>query len=351
MRITPYWTYQIAGWSLHGLVTAAIPTLYGGLRWVVVLRAIVGVLLGLTLTDRLRRHMKRAGWLRLPLRRLVLRVFAATLVISAIMVLVLLPLLLAFIPPPRAGPLSAIVAGHSATILAWCVIYLGFHYLRGVRTAEAEKWRLELAMRDTELLALRAQLNPHFLFNSLNSLRGLVAESPARAQDAITALAALLRNTLQLSRARTTTLGVELEATRNYLELEALRFEARLQYQIDIEPAALEHPVPPLLLQTVVENAVKHGIAQLPDGGIVRIAACKRNGDLHLRVTNTGTLSGDLRGGIGLTNSIERLRLLFGDRAQLAVRCSEPDEVVCEIVVPSPRSQSAFVMSPPPPAR
>ena len=160
-RMSPYWICQLVGWSSYGLLTAAIPTLYGGLRWVVVGRALVGAMLGIILTDRLRRDIRRRRWLGLPARHLIARIIAASLVIAVVMFLGVLPFLLIIIPDNRTGPLSAIMAGHLALVLVWCGIYLTVHYFRGTRAAESEKWRLQVAMRDTELLALRAQLNPH----------------------------------------------------------------------------------------------------------------------------------------------------------------------------------------------
>lgn len=333
----PYWICQLTGWSLIGLVTAAIPTLYGGLWWPVVGRAVVGAILGVVLTDQLRRHVHRRGWLRLPPAQLGPRIIVASLTIGTAMMLGVLPFLLLIIPPDRTGPFAAIFAGHVALILGWSGIYFAVHYLRGLRRAETDRWRLEVAMRDTELRALRAQLNPHFLFNSLNSLRGLVTEDSTRAQNAVTGLAALLRFALLSSRARTITLDRELEATRHYLELESLRLESRLRYHIDVEPQTLGHLVPPMLVQTLVENAIKHGIARLAEGGTVRIEARKKAHDLHIRVTNTGSL-GSLgeSSGIGLANSLERLRLIFGERAQLTLVASGPDEVSCDVVIPAP---------------
>jgi sensor histidine kinase YesM len=335
--MSPYWKCQIGGWSVMGLLAGTIPSLFGGLRWVVVGRAVVGAALGLVLTHGLRRHMRRHGWLQMPLGQLVPRVAAAGLLVAATMVLVVLPFLLVIINVPnRAGPLLAVFASHVAVVEAWLLIYIGYHQLQGVRRAEAEKWRLELAVRETELSALRSQLNPHFLFNSLNSLRGLVTEDPARAQEAITGLAGLLRHTLQLSRVATTSLDRELEATEHYLELEALRFESRLHYEIDVDERARPHSVPPMLIQTLVENAIKHGISRLPEGGAVRIEARKDCDDLHLRVTNTGTLAGSgERLGIGLANSLERLRLAFGERVRLELRQSGPNEVTCDVFIPA----------------
>jgi hypothetical protein len=336
-RMSPYWTCQLLGWSLEGLLTAAIPTLFGGLRWAVVGRAVVGAVLGIFLTDQLHRHMQRRRWLQLPPGRLIGRLIAASLTIAALIFLGVMPFLLLFIPGDRTGPFSAIFAGHVAIVLVWCGIYLTVHYLRGAREAEGERWRLQVVTRDTELRALRAQLNPHFLFNSLNSLRGLMGEDPARAQEAITGLAGLLRHALQTSRAQTVPLERELEATRHYLELEAVRFESRLRYEIDVEPRAMGHPIPPMLLQTLVENAIKHGISHLPEGGVVRIEACTTSTDLCIRVTNTGSLTHSAQQtGTGMANSLERLKLLFGDRAQLTLGSSGAGEVICTVIIPQP---------------
>jgi Histidine kinase len=330
----PYWICQLVGWSAFGLLAAAIPTLYAGMRPAVVGRALVGTVLGILLTDALRHHMRRHGWLRLPTGRLFVRITAASLAIAGLMVLGVLPFLLVIIPGDRAGPFAAIYAGHAATILVWCGIYLAVHHIRVVREGERERWRLQVAMQATELRALRAQLNPHFLFNNLNSLRALVGEDPARAQEAVTGLAGLLRYALQSSRLQTVALERELEATRHYLELEVLRFESRLQYRIDVDPEALEHQVPPMLLQTLVENAIKHGIARLPEGGSVLIEARRETTDLLIRVTNTGRLDGADPEGTGLANSQERLRLLFGDRATLSLAPTAAGEVTCTVVVP-----------------
>jgi hypothetical protein len=333
-----YWKCQVAGWSLYVLVAAGIPTLYNGPRADILGRALVGAALGVVLTHQLRRHMHRHDWLRLPVHRLAARILGASLAIAAAIVVGVAPFLARFFVTPRdPAPWTTVFLFHAFIVLGWILIYLGYHYLQGVRRAEADKWRLEVAARETELRALRAQLNPHFLFNCLNSLRGLITENPEKAQDAITGLAALLRHTLQLNRSRTTTLERELEATEHYLELEALRFESRLRYAIEVDPRAREHPVPPMLVQTLVENAIKHGIAHLPEGGTVRVEARRSAGTLHVRVTNTGRLSGSsAQRGIGLANSLDRLRLVFGDQVRLELTQSGVDEVACDVLVPSP---------------
>lgn len=341
-----YWKCQVAGWSFYGLLAAGIPTLYGGMRWTVALRAAIGIALGLLLTEQLRRFMLRRGWPALSPRRLAPRVVLAGVVVAGLMLLALLPLLLRTITAADpAGPLTTIFSIHLIFVLAWILLYLGHHNLRRVHMADAEKLRLELVVRETELSALRAQLNPHFLFNSLNSLRGLITENPARAQEAVTGLAALLRYTLRLSRARTVMLEDELEATKHYLELESLRFEHRLHYEIESNVGTRNFAVPPMLIQNLVENAIKHGISRLPQGGRVHVAVWRSPRDLHIRVTNTGTLAVDpAREGIGVTNSRKRLRLLFGDRVEFQLRQLESNEVACEVVLPIPNSQRPFTM-------
>lgn len=338
LQMSLYWKCQTAGWSLYALIGAGIPMLYGGPHWEIVGRVVLGTAAGIVLTHGLRLHIWRNAWFQLSFRRLALRVIAASVLIAAAMVLVILPFLLrVFVESDPTGPIAAVLVSYIAIVFGWILVYLGYHFLDRVRAIEREKWRLQLAMRDTELRALRAQLNPHFLFNSLNSLRGLVLEDAARAQEVITALAALLRHTLQLSRVRTTTLEQEIDATRHYLELETLRFESRLRYEIDVDESTLAQAVPPMMIQTLVENAIKHGIARLPEGGVIRITARRRSSDFLVCVSNTGTLKDpDKAHGVGLTNSLERLRLVFGESASLDLKQSRPNEVTCEIAVPSP---------------
>jgi LytS/YehU family sensor histidine kinase len=262
----------------------------------------------------------------------------ASVSIAGLMVLGVLPFLRLIIErADRAGPMAAIFASHVAIVLGWSSIYVGYHYLQGIRKAEAEKWRLQLSMREAELRALRSQLNPHFLFNSLNSLRGLIGEDPVRAREAMGGLAAFLRYTIQLSRTSMTTLEQELEATQHYLELEAVRFESRLRYAVEVDERARDHPIPPMLIQTLVENAIKHGISPLPEGGAVRVEARRRSDSLHVRVTNTGRLEERREGlGVGLKNSLERLRLVFGDGVRLELEQTGPDEVRCDVIIPAP---------------
>ena len=181
---------------------------------------------------------------------------------------------------------------------------------------------------------MQAQINPHFLFNALNGLRGLIAENPGAAQDAVTRLSQLMRYSLTQSRRATVPLSEEIEAVRDYLSIEKMRFEERLQVDWHIESGVEGLEVPPMSLQTLVENALKYGIAHLQGGGRVSVSVKREGRDLVLRVTNPGALAtGD--GGTGLANLRQRLQLTGGDLASFQLRESK-GTVTAEIRLPIP---------------
>jgi two-component system sensor histidine kinase AlgZ len=193
-----------------------------------------------------------------------------------------------------------------------------------------------VSLQQAELRLLKSQLNPHFLFNALNTVRSLIAYDPSRAQDAVTRLASTLRYTLNSSQDELVTLSQELEIVKDYLELESMRFEERLTVEIDVPAEAREVCIPVMLLQAVVENAIKHGIAELPLGGTLGIRAVLRDDALLITVENPTppTLSRAAHKGVGLRNSAERLRLLFGTRAGLELDLSHPDLAITLIRIP-----------------
>jgi LytS/YehU family sensor histidine kinase len=187
-----------------------------------------------------------------------------------------------------------------------------------------------------ELRLLKSQLNPHFLFNALNTVRSLIADDPVRAQGAVTRLANTLRYTLASGQDELVTLDQELEIVQDYLELESLRFEDRLSIDCIVTANARRVRIPVMLLQTVVENAIKHGIAALPAGGVLKIRGDVTDGMLVLEIENPRPPlppQGD-REGIGLRNAAERLRLLFGARASINVDLSQPALATIRIRIP-----------------
>jgi two-component system LytT family sensor kinase len=179
---------------------------------------------------------------------------------------------------------------------------------------------------EAELSALRAQLNPHFLFNTLTTIGQLIQEAPPRALDTLYKLTGLLRAVLKRSDGEFVTLGEEVEIVRTYLAIEGARFEERLAVTIDVPASLAELPVPPLVLQPLAENAVKHGIAPLRAGGSVLVKAAIEGDALVLTVTDSGTevpeaeLERRRGAGIGLSNLERRLERYYGNSASLAMR-------------------------------
>ena len=175
---------------------------------------------------------------------------------------------------------------------AWLCLYFFYNVFERLNRSEIERFQLMTSVKEAELRALKSQVNPHFIFNSLNSLRALIDEDPARARKAVTQLANLLRYSLQSGQLETVPFEDELGIVNDYLALEQVRHEERLRLRLDIAPEALHLPIPPMLLQTLVENAVKYGISPRPEGGEIAIVARKEGGTLRIQVSNPGEICG-----------------------------------------------------------
>jgi sensor histidine kinase YesM len=205
------------------------------------------------------------------------------------------------------------------------LLSVAFHYvlitMEDSRRAEAQVAEARVLARDAELKALKAQVNPHFLFNSLNSISALTSIDPSRARDMCVMLGDFLRLTLGLGEKTLVRFAEELELLQKYMAIEKVRFGERLKMSETIQEDSKACWLPPLLLQPLVENAVKHGIASLPEGGEVRLAAERQNGRLEIVVENSWDPDAPPRrsGGMGLKNVRHRLEARYGKDASLRV--------------------------------
>jgi two-component system, LytTR family, sensor histidine kinase AlgZ len=205
------------------------------------------------------------------------------------------------------------------------LLSVAFHYvliaMEDSRHAEAQALEARVQARDAELKALKAQINPHFLFNSLNSISALTSIDPARARDMCVLLGDFLRLTLGLGEKASVRFSEELDLLQKYMAIEKVRFGARLTMHEEIQEDSKSCLLPPLLLQPLLENAVKHGIAALPDGGEVRLAAQRQNGRLAILIENSWDPEAPPRraGGMGLKNVQRRLEARYGKDASLLV--------------------------------
>lgn len=330
-----YWICQAVGWGGFTLYTLVAYVIFVTERWEVMVSiiAIDGVLCP-ALTHALREWIYRHEWTELSRQRLLPRALGATVVLATGVAGLVLAVA-AVIPDNEGFNATGAFWMFVAFVWAfagWLLIYFAVH---ARRRYDARDLQLTLDTRNAQLDLLRAQVNPHFLFNCLNSLRALIAENPERASSMVTSLSDLLRYSLQSDRMHTVSLAEEMDIVDEYVSLERVRFEERLRFERALDPSALGARVPPMLVQTLVENAVKHGIADLPGGGVVRMSAETRDRRVTISVINTGTIRGPHNDrGHGLRNSIERLRLLYGDGASFTLT-DVSGQTVATVTLPS----------------
>ncbi|MEO6218940.1 MAG: histidine kinase [Ginsengibacter sp.] len=220
-------------------------------------------------------------------------------------------------------------------ISLWLLIYMVWHYLERNRKDELDKLNLEKTVKELELNTIKSHINPHFIFNSLNSIRALVDENPERARSAITELSNILRSSMQVEKMETVPLHKELDIVRDYLALEQMRFEERLKIEMDIDEDTLEQPVPPMMLQTLVENAIKHGISKKIDGGTVRVISRFTNDHFELIVQNSGILEDQpFDEGFGLKSTRDRLKFLYKTNSDFQIQNINGNKVEAKISMP-----------------
>jgi two-component sensor histidine kinase len=325
-----YWLCQLAGWGAYALLaTVSFGPLAPAEFSKIVAINIWAALCGLTLSHGWRAFVKRRGWftatVRLPWGRLIACILLLGLLQTALVSLGF------FVTRPSFGVrsidsfsnwswLPQAVLTWVAIFSVWTTIYSYVLSNRRAKRIESEALRFEVLAKDAELRALQAQINPHFFFNSLNSVRALIYESPDAAAKMVDQLAALMRYTLSSGNKTTVDLSDELDAVRAYLAIEKIRFEERLRPVFNVEPDLDDVQIPPMSLQTLVENAVKYGVERNPAGSEIRITIKSLPDVVNIEVANRGALvrltdSTQL----GLENSRKRLALLNHDGSHLTL--------------------------------
>jgi len=315
------------------------------------------ILQGLLLTHYSRPLIRRWGWLQLGWSALLPRVLVLAFVMSLAWTAIGYGYIYGVLGEPWQSTkltmkLGMIASTLNGTLLfcGWFSLYFIYHTFERLRRMQLEQLRLAASVKEAELRALKSQVNPHFLFNSLNSLRALIDEDAPRARESVTRLANMLRYSLQSGQQETVPLEEEIRIVEDYLALEMIRHEDRLRVRWSVEDEARALSVPPMLLQTLVENAVKYGISTRREGGEVSIAAALDGSDLHIRVSNPGDLSSPpspaaaragSSTGVGLRNASERLQLLFGDRARLSLAAGPAGCVTAHVLIPTSPARSS----------
>jgi LytS/YehU family sensor histidine kinase len=230
---------------------------------------------------------------------------------------------------------------YSLIFFLWSVLYFTYHYFERYNVS----LKYEASMVQIELNNLRSQLNPHFIFNALNSIRALIDENPLKSKQAINQLSNLLRNSLTQDKRGLTKFDDELRVVRDYLGLESIRFEERLRTDFQIHPDSSTFYVPPLMIQTIVENGIKHGISKLTKVGLIQVKTYAQNGHLKIHIRNSGHMVNGVKRstkGLGLKNTQQRLKLLYGNQSSFRILNEKDNFVLTEIIIPQTSSYESI---------
>jgi two-component system, LytTR family, sensor kinase len=336
-----YWTLQIGGWTFYAalqVVGSLLASTTSSSERIYFL--IYESFLCLIVTHLFRIILKPRQWLNFSMTRLIPRVLVTVFLMGLAVYFLRMPVSyilglfdqdVAF-NPVRIWGLSSVYAVY---FFIWCVLYFTFHYFDQYN----KSLKYEASMVQIELNNLKSQLNPHFIFNALNSIRALVDENPQKSKHAINQLSNILRSSLASDKKGLTKFDEELKIVKDYLGLESIRFEERLRTEFDIHPDSHDFFVPPLMMQTIVENGIKHGISKLTAGGIIQVKTIVENDRMKIHIRNTGHINGteSTREGLGIKNTMQRLKLIYGDDSSFRIVNENGNFVLTEIVIPQKR--------------
>lgn len=326
-RLSLYWKCQLIGWAVASLYWSYMG--FTGTRFsymLAIIHFVADMVMYIGLTHLFRTISKQYGWEHLAPGPLLVRIIPATLLLGLGYMFLTAGktyLIRWFFEPDFAGSWSIYFYTQWQVLLVtgirlmaiWVLAYYLYQYAQREIRATRESARLALIAKDAQLDNLRAQLNPHFFFNSLNNIKALVLADPQAARRAIDLLSDLLRTSLYRRDVVQIPLRDELTLINDYLELERMRFEERLQVEVHVDESLLTAPVLPLSIQVLVENAIKHGIAQRREGGLIRISVVKDEENLLISVFNPGHIQTEPGSGLGLKNLQERLQLQYNGAA------------------------------------
>ncbi len=327
-RIPKYWMFQVTGWGLFFFVNLFFAITFNRYDELFIGRILVFVGLGILFSHLMRYVILKNDILLSPVQLQVIQIVGITVIFSLLTGLAdTLLVSLLHLKNNRELRTNGFYIFYSKAFNAsfylflWNCIYFIIHYVDKNRSQQFDTLKLEALVKELELKTIKSHINPHFIFNALNSIRALIDENPNRARNAITELSNILRSSMQAEKQETVSFERELNIVKDYLALEHIRFEDRLIVEYDIDNDTLSQPVPPMMLQTLVENAIKHGISRQIEGGKVKIMSSFKGKCHQLIIQNTGRLNGTFNEeGFGLPGTRSRLYLMYGDRAGFDIK-------------------------------
>lgn len=322
-QISLFWWLQVLGWSGFGLVSFYALSAYFEVSepGTLILYEATRMAMALSMTLLVRPFYRRLWARPASFPAIGLACLAGSLACGVgLLVSFKLIFMRAINPLSRAGDLSTYpktILDYSLIFFAWSVLYFGIKYWRELEAERQRRLRTQALARQAQLQMLRYQLNPHFLFNSLNSIHALIREEPDRAEEVVEELSDFLRSSLLSGTLSEVPLRDEIAVIHSYLTIEQLRFEDKLEVEFRVDPEAESFLLPSFLVHPLVENAIKHGMKTSAKPLRLRLEASLEHQGLRVRVSNSGALietNGSETTGIGLANIRERLEVAYPER-------------------------------------
>lgn len=337
-----YWLFQVVGWTLFTCVNVFFALTFNLFDRQFIFRISIYVVIGFLMSHVMREVIKAVRLLErnvnIQLIGFLLVSFGFAVIVGTLETYSSLLLNLEYKEEAKFELLGKIVSNMFTSFIylfIWNCIYFIYHYVSETRKNQLDNLKLEALVKSLELKTIKSHINPHFIFNALNSIRALIDEDPTRARHAVTGLSKILRSSMQSDQQEIISLEKELDIVKDYLALELIRFEDRLKLVYQIDDETLDNPIPPMMLQTLVENAIKHGIGKTIEGGEIIVSTKSHTDHYELTVVNSGKLT-LIEGheGFGLASTANRLLLIFGDKANFSINQFGPDHVEAKAIIP-----------------
>lgn len=336
-----FWVLQLFGWGVPSTLNAFGKYFNGTLKTdYIIAESILFIVSGITYSTCLRYYLKKNITFNKFSNREWLKIILSYLFFSSLFfgsLLLAKPLFEQF--HDKEYNFTKIVYGVTLLnaflyIFFWLLSYLSIKVNRSYRKNKIETLKLETELKASELNTLKGQINPHFMFNSLNNIRGLMLEDVEKSREMITRLSEMLRYSLTKNKIDTIALKEELEMVNNYIELSKIQFENRLQFSSQVDNKLLNIEIPPMIIQMLIENAIKHGISNIREGGSVILSIIEAQKKVIIKVSNSGALTENKSTTkVGIENIKKRLVLLYKDQASFTLK-TENNLVIATIKLP-----------------
>jgi sensor histidine kinase YesM len=340
-----YWICQLGGWLFFVFLNSIFIKLNNAFNARIALSMLLFFVLGFSFTQFYRYVIIQLGWLRLKVIEQIPRVILSVTLLSIALEYTQFGIesVLHIQGSKHLSTVDVVtnIINQSFVLSFWSLIYFLFHYIENYKKSEIENLKWQASINEIELNKLKSQLNPHFMFNAMNSIRALIDENPTKSKEAITQLSNILRNTLQMGKNKVIPFDEEMKIVNDYLSLEKIRYEERLQTKIELHKESSLFMLPPLMIQTLVENAIKHGILKLTAGGTLKLSTLVKENKLHIIISNDGQLQVDVESesGFGIKNTEQRLQLLYGNEASFELKNQTNNTVVAQLIIPHTLSE------------